>query len=183
MKNDDDECVKVLPEKNVECRMNVQNSDNMSVAVLSVHNGIFGQDEVCRNQIVNSEAKMTRCSKSNGGPQSIGGGGKAQSVISLDGGKFKIRKREIPPKTDTKLCEKTVMFEEKINILKGEQKQEILTPIKRKLCEENNTSSLVCIFETKTETFKPDEKISESPAKRRKCVELGSVTTPDSTWD
>ena len=44
-----------------------------------------------------------------------------------------------------------------------------LTPVKRKLRQNNNTSSLVNIFETKTSTNPHRNAISESPAKRRRC--------------
>ena len=49
-----------------------------------------------------------------------------------------------------------------MNLFEGAQKNQNLTPVKRKLWEQNNTSSLVCIFETKTKTFGDEENQIES---------------------
>ena len=49
-----------------------------------------------------------------------------------------------------------------------------LTPTKRKLKISNNSSTMICIFETNLADNPPGERV-ESPGKRRKCAAEGSV--------
>ena len=171
-KKKNNECI-----KNVTTEMSLQKQTmpekNMSVAQLSVW---FGPSEVQSKPSVSdlSKAKMTYSTPvhiNNGGPQVRGGGGIVEKVIKFGGGKQK--KRGVFPSADAnvQINVKENDVKNRHNIQRGKISESFsnLTPIKRKLQVENNTSSLVNIFETKTSTNPQRGCVSESPAKRRRC--------------
>ena len=84
LNNYKDEFVTVLPENNVDCGINVQTCDNVSVAGLRVHNAKFGQNEVCRmsSHIVNSEANMSRLNILFEGNMNIDEGKKQNEILT-----------------------------------------------------------------------------------------------------
>ena len=153
----------------------------VSVAQLRSIDKQFGPSDVHEakrmiSRSVQLKAEETRCQiqDAKGDPLSKRGGGPAHRVSKIHTSNVMVMRSKADANPNNNFKENNLEHHEFLGeIYKN------LTPIKRKLKNQNNTSRLVKMFNTKTST---QEQENESPAKRRKC-ESGVGDQPGSSRD